>query len=138
MELLWGWFFEPLLGQFGGVPQDEFIGAHTLQQLHDLKARVDALPADGMLGLSADQQQRLGVPGRASLLQDVIKGRRTEAAYLNGYVVDKGLVAEVETPVNAAVADIMYRVKRMISNRIQLTSICFAQHCPTDPRAYCQ
>lgn len=107
-----GIVFEPLLGQFGGVSQEQFVEAQTLSQLHDLKAKADAVPRDGKLGLTSEQEQRLGVPGRASLLQDVIKGRRTEANYLNGYVVAKGALAEVPTPVNAAVTEVMDRVDR--------------------------
>lgn len=41
--------------------------------------------------------------GRPSLLQDVLKGRRTEIDYLNGVVVAEGLRLGVATPVNAAV-----------------------------------
>ncbi len=106
-----GFVFEPLLGPFGELPQQEFIEANTAAQLQELKSRVDAIPSDGTLGLSEEQRQKLGVPGRASLLQDVIKGRKTEANYLNGYVVDKGLLAGVQTPVNAAVTDVMNRVE---------------------------
>lgn len=105
-----GFVFEPLLGPYGQVEQQDFIDADTLGQLQDLKARIDAIPSDGTQGLSEEQRKRLGVPGRASLLQDVIKGRKTEANYLNGYVVEKGLLAGVPTPVNSGVTEIMNRV----------------------------
>lgn len=105
-----GFTFEPLLGPLGGVPQQEFIDATTAAQYQDLKAKVDAVPPTGALGMSDKQREKLGVPMRASLLQDVIKGRRTEANYLNGYIAAKGQLAGVATPVNGAVTDVMNRV----------------------------
>jgi 2-dehydropantoate 2-reductase len=44
---------------------------------------------------------------RASMAQDVIKGRRTEIDYMNGLVVDKGSETGVPTPVSAAVVAIV-------------------------------
>jgi 2-dehydropantoate 2-reductase len=41
--------------------------------------------------------------GRPSLLQDVMRGRRTEIDYLNGYVCDQGRLKGIKTPVNDAV-----------------------------------
>ena len=46
-------------------------------------------------------------PRRESLLQDVIKGRRTEVNFLNGYVAKKGQEVGVTTPMNSAVTDLM-------------------------------
>lgn len=42
---------------------------------------------------------------RASLLQDVLKGRRTEIAYLNGWVCSKGALLGVDTPAHAMLVD---------------------------------
>jgi 2-dehydropantoate 2-reductase len=41
--------------------------------------------------------------GRPSMLQDVMKGRRTEIDYLNGFVATEGRNAGVPTPFNDAV-----------------------------------
>jgi len=41
--------------------------------------------------------------GRPSLLQDVIRGRRTEIEELNGYVVAEGKRLGVPTPFNEAI-----------------------------------
>ena len=41
--------------------------------------------------------------GRPSLLQDVLRGRRTEIEELNGFVVKRGRELGVPTPMNAAV-----------------------------------
>ena len=42
---------------------------------------------------------------RASMAQDVTKGRPTEIDYMNGYVVEKGREHGVPTPVSAAVVE---------------------------------
>jgi 2-dehydropantoate 2-reductase len=47
--------------------------------------------------------------GRPSLLQDVMKRRRTEIDYLNGYVCQEGRKRGVKTPVNDAVVEQIHR-----------------------------
>ena len=47
--------------------------------------------------------------GRPSLLQDVLKGRRTEIDYLNGYVSQEGRKRGIKTPVNDAVVELIHR-----------------------------
>ncbi len=54
--------------------------------------------------------QSLGA-GRPSLLQDMLKGRRTEVDYLNGYVVRKGREVGVPTPMNEAIVAITKRLE---------------------------
>jgi ketopantoate reductase len=49
--------------------------------------------------------------GRPSLLQDVLKGRRTEVEYLNGYVVKKGREGGTPTPMNEAIVEITKRIE---------------------------
>ena len=46
---------------------------------------------------------------RASMLQDVEKGRRTEIDYLNGYVAEQGRRLGVKTPFNDAVVQAVHR-----------------------------
>jgi 2-dehydropantoate 2-reductase len=41
--------------------------------------------------------------GRPSLLQDVLRGRRTEIDYLNGYVCEQGRRVGIPTPFNDAI-----------------------------------
>ena len=69
---------------------------------------VDAAAGRGMAEIEADiasdAQSRAG--GRPSLLQDVMRGRRTEIEYLNGYVVAEGRQAGVPTPFNAAIVEV--------------------------------
>jgi 2-dehydropantoate 2-reductase len=47
---------------------------------------------------------------RASMAQDVAKGRPTEIDHMNGYVVEKGREKGVPTPVSAAVVEMMHEV----------------------------
>src|SRR2546428_6408363 len=51
---------------------------------------------------------------RASMAQDVAKGRPTEIDYMNGYVVAQGREHGVPTPVSAAVVEAMHEVERGI------------------------
>ncbi|MEX0763515.1 MAG: 2-dehydropantoate 2-reductase [Dehalococcoidia bacterium] len=48
--------------------------------------------------------------GKPSLLQDVLKGRRTEIDYLNGYVAEKGRETGIPTPFNNCVVEIFHRL----------------------------
>ena len=44
---------------------------------------------------------------KSSMAQDVAKGRRTETAFMNGYIVARGREAGIHTPVNAAIVEVM-------------------------------
>jgi 2-dehydropantoate 2-reductase len=74
---------------------------------------LDAVRGVGVEQLRAQWIERgraLGA-GRPSLLQDMMKGRRTEVDYLNGYVVRKGREAGVPTPMNEAVVEVTKRIE---------------------------
>ncbi|HKW92044.1 MAG TPA: 2-dehydropantoate 2-reductase [Methylomirabilota bacterium] len=77
---------EPILG----------IDAKRFADAEDAAA-IDALGRD----IAADAGSRRG--GRPSMLQDVMKGRRTEIDYLNGLVPAEGRKAGLPTPFNDAV-----------------------------------
>jgi 2-dehydropantoate 2-reductase len=49
---------------------------------------------------------------RPSMGQDMVKGRRTEINFLNGFVVEKGKEVGIEAPANAILTDIVLRVER--------------------------
>jgi 2-dehydropantoate 2-reductase len=49
---------------------------------------------------------------RPSMGQDMIKGRRTEIEFLNGFIVKKGAEIGIAAPANAALTDIVRRVER--------------------------
>jgi len=61
--------------------------------------------------LAALAAARAGRENPVSLLQDLLKGRRTEIDYLNGTVVAEGARAGVATPVNAAVIPLVKEVE---------------------------
>src|SRR5438128_32073 len=79
-----------------GIAPQRFLDAAEGRGLADVEAEI-----------SRDARSRAG--GRPSLLQDVLRGRRTEIEYLNGYVVTEGKKAGVATPVNEAVVDLYRR-----------------------------
>lgn len=84
---------EPLFG----IAADRFVEAAAGRD----RERVMADMAAGAKSLSG---------GRPSLLQDVMRGRRTEIDYLNGYVVAEGRKAGIETPFNEAVVALYGRL----------------------------
>ena len=54
---------------------------------------------------------------RASMAQDVTKGRTTEIDYMNGHVVAQGRERGVATPVSAAVVDVIHEWRRPAPRR---------------------
>ncbi len=77
----------------------------------DAQRFVDAADGHGLAEVEADMvaeaTRRSG--GRPSFLQDVMKGRRTEIDYLNGYVSEQGRRLGVKTPFNDAVVQAVHR-----------------------------
>jgi 2-dehydropantoate 2-reductase len=49
---------------------------------------------------------------RPSMGQDMVKGRRTEIEFLNGFIVERGQDVGIEAPANAALTDIVKRVEK--------------------------
>ena len=60
----------------------------------------------------AEVKKAGGGEHRPSMGQDMVKGRRTEIEYLNGFVCDKGKDIGVATPANAALTSIVKRVEK--------------------------
>jgi 2-dehydropantoate 2-reductase len=79
-----------------GIAADRFVAASRGQGLAEVERDI-----------SAEARTRGG--GRPSLLQDVMKGRRTEIDYLNGYVAAEGARLGVATPFNDAVVAAFHR-----------------------------
>jgi len=84
---------------------------HEVEPIYSIAAQrfVDAVAGRGLADvendMAADAKSRAG--GRPSMLQDVMKRRRTEVEYLNGYVVEQGRRVGVKTPFNEKVVDII-------------------------------
>ena len=91
------------------IPAQEFAEATTGDSVRTLKEKI--VVALGQIRPTPEQVKKLGVPGRPSLLQDVIKGRHTEVDYLNGLVVKKGEELGVPTPMNQAITNLMKKLE---------------------------
>ena len=82
-----------------GIPADDYLPTDNAEAMEDLKSRL----AEGASNLGA---------GRPSMLQDVMKGRKTEIDYLNGFVASRGDIVGVDTPFCDGIVDIVRRVER--------------------------
>jgi len=73
---------------------------------------VDAVQGRGLTDVERDMAERAKelAGGRPSLLQDVMRGRRTEVQYLNGYVSEQGRQVGIPTPFNDKVVELIMRV----------------------------
>jgi 2-dehydropantoate 2-reductase len=84
---------------------------HEVEPIYGIPAQrfVDAYEGRGKAELLADiadvARKRGG--GRPSLLQDVMRGRRTEIDFLNGAVCERGRRLGVKTPFNDAIVEIV-------------------------------
>jgi 2-dehydropantoate 2-reductase len=72
-----------------GIPTQRYLDAYAGRGLSELLADIAAVA-------------RARGGGQPSLLQDVLKGRRTEIEYLNGHVCKEGARVGVRTPFNDA------------------------------------
>jgi 2-dehydropantoate 2-reductase len=84
--------------KFNGAPAEQWADAHT-------RSTYEAL--DRMLTPASASSRNW----RASMAQDVAKGRPTEIDYMNGYVVARGRDKGVPTPVSSAVVDMIHEIE---------------------------
>jgi 2-dehydropantoate 2-reductase len=82
----------------GGIPAMAYLEAARGVGLEDLRKKW------------VEAGRNLGA-GRPSLLQDMMKGRRTEVDYLNGYVVRKGSQVGVPTPMNEGIVEVTKKLE---------------------------
>ena len=85
--------------KFRGAPAEQWADAST-------RATYEAL--DRHLTPTSPNQRNW----RASMAQDIIKGRRTEIEEMNGYVVARGQECGVPTPVSEAAVEAVRQVER--------------------------
>lgn len=81
-----------------GIPAEKYGQSDDGQVLEEVKSVL----SEGAAALGA---------GRPSMLQDVLKSRRTEIDYLNGYVIQKGREAGVPTPLCDEIVRIIHEVE---------------------------
>ncbi len=92
------------VGRAGGYEVEPIWGVEAPRFVDAAEGRgLDAVEAE----LAAGAKRYSG--GRPSLLQDVLKDRRTEIDYLNGYVSEQGRKVGVRTPFNDAVVELFHR-----------------------------
>jgi len=84
------------------------FGGATVEQWADAGRRATYDALDQMLTPGATTSRR---NWRASMAQDVVKGRRTEIDFMNGHIVARGRERGVPTPVSAAVVDAVHDVE---------------------------
>ncbi len=85
------------IAKYGGSTADQWANSDR----GDTYEELDAAMTPESPGASA---------WRASLAQDVHKGRKTEIDHMNGYVIEKGRETGIATPVNAAVVDMIHAI----------------------------
>ncbi|WP_187830145.1 ketopantoate reductase family protein [Siccirubricoccus phaeus] len=93
---------------------------YTLEEIHHIDPEVIARAGEGDLAARheydehrlAEARKPGGGAHRPSMGQDMVKGRRTEIEFINGYIVDKAQSIGLATPANAALTDIVKRVER--------------------------
>lgn len=93
---------------------------YVLEEIFHMDPEVIARAGEGDPAAKKDyDEHRLAEakkPGggahRPSMGQDMVKGRRTEIEFLNGFICDKAKEVGIATPANAALTDIVKRVER--------------------------
>jgi 2-dehydropantoate 2-reductase len=87
---------------------------HEVEPIWGITAQrfVDAAEGRAMADVERDMAERAKelAGGRPSLLQDVMRGRRTEVQYLNGYVSEQGRQVGIPTPFNDKVVELITSV----------------------------
>ena len=93
---------------------------YQLEEIHHLDPELIARAGEGdpaaRAQYDAHRVAEASKPGggahRPSMGQDMVKGRRTEIEFLNGFIVERGKTVDVPTPANAALTDIVKRVAK--------------------------
>jgi len=93
---------------------------YELEEIHHIDPEVIARTGEGDAAATREYDEHRmaevskggGGEHRPSMGQDMVKGRRTEIEFLNGFVCRKGDEIGLATPANAALTDVVKRVER--------------------------
>src|SRR5690242_17921547 len=94
---------------------------YSLEEIHHLDPEIIARAGEGDVAAKAAYDARRLAEAkttegagahRPSMGQDMVKGRRTEIEFLNGFIARKGNEIGVPTPANTALTEIIKRVER--------------------------
>jgi 2-dehydropantoate 2-reductase len=93
---------------------------YTLEEIHHIDPEVIARAGEGdpeaLRDYDAHRLAEAAKPGggahRPSMGQDMVKGRRTEIEFINGFIVDKAKAIGIATPANAALTEIVKKVEQ--------------------------
>jgi 2-dehydropantoate 2-reductase len=106
------------LGALMGVPYGRLTGAASWRIIERIVAEAFCVvAAEGVqlpwatageyLAYLRDVQLPATALHHSSMLQDLARGRRTEIAFLNGAIVEKGAQHGIPTPCNATIVDLV-------------------------------
>jgi 2-dehydropantoate 2-reductase len=93
---------------------------YELEEIHHIAPEIIARAGEGDAEARhiydehrlAEARKPGGGAHRPSMGQDMVKGRRTEIEFLNGFIVDRAKEIGIDTPANAALTAIVKRVER--------------------------
>jgi 2-dehydropantoate 2-reductase len=92
------------LEKIGGLKPEQFVAA--AEGKGDVMAEVEAHMIAHAKGNPRGDMQR------PSMAQDILKGRRTEIDFMNGYIVEKGKMLGLPTPSHVKLVDLVRKVER--------------------------
>ncbi|MBV1795852.1 ketopantoate reductase family protein [Siccirubricoccus sp. G192] len=93
---------------------------YELEEIHHIAPEIIARAGEGDAEARqiydehrlAEARKPGGGAHRPSMGQDMVKGRRTEIEFLNGFIVDRAQEIGIDTPANAALTAIVKQVER--------------------------
>ena len=91
---------------------------YALEEILHIDPEVIARAGEGDAEARAEYDRKClaeaarGGAHRPSLGQDMVKGRRTEIEFLNGFVADRAATLGIPTPANTALTEIVKKVER--------------------------
>ena len=101
------------VGEAAGYPLEPAFGLTEADFNCPIEEKVEKI----LLKIAADLERKpvgqvkIG-ESRSAILQDLVKGRRTETDYINGYVVRKGREVNVPTPLNEKICSLTKEIEQ--------------------------